>query len=434
MKLNRKQTLALDYLEDDTTRFVLFGGGAGSSKSFLGAYWLVKNCLKYPETRWLLGRARITTLKRTSLLTVFEICKIQGLKPDVHYNYNGQANTITFFNGSVIFLYDLFLYPTDPLFDKLGGLEITGALIEEVQEVCKQAVDVVSTRIRYKLVENGLIPKILMTCNPSKSWSFKEYYLANKEGTLPKHKKFVQALAKDNPFVDPSYLQQLSDLPQAQRDRLRDGKWEGTDDRQLINQDSINNIFSNSFVKPTPHKYITIDVARQGKDKSVILVWEGLKVTEFYEYKKNTLTELTSKVKELQKKHSIPMSNIIADETGVGGGVVDILRCKGFLGGSKALNGENYLNLRTQCFYRLADLVNSNSIHIACPLSEEVALKISEELEQIISADTNEDGKLKIISKDDIKNNIGRSPDYSDTLSMRMYFELNKNNGIYNLV
>lgn len=433
MILNKRQTIALDYLEDDTTRFVLFGGGAGSSKSFLGAYWLVKNCLKYPETRWLLGRARITTLKRTSLLTVFEICKLQGLKPEIHYRYNGQANTITFFNGSVIFLYDLFLYPTDPLFDKLGGLEITGALIEEVQEVSKQAVDVVSTRIRYKLQENGLIPKILMTCNPSKSWSFKEYYLADKEGTLPPHKKFVQALAKDNPFVDPSYIQQLSDLPQAQRDRLRDGKWEGTDDRQLINQENINNLFTNTFVKGG-NKYITIDVARQGKDKSVIMVWDGLKVIDFYEYNKNTLVELTDKIKELHRKYTIPMSNIIADETGVGAGVVDTLRCKGFLGGSKALNGENYLNLRTQCFYRLATIINSNSMYMEYKFPQETILKITEELEQVMSADTNEDGKLRVISKDDIKNNIGRSPDYSDTLSMRMYFELNKNTGIYSFV
>lgn len=390
--------------------------------------------MKYKETRWLLGRARISTLKKTSLLTIFEVCKMQGLKPDVHYRYNGQANTITFFNGSSIFLYDLFLYPTDPLFDKLGGLEITGALIEEVQEVCKQAIDVVSTRIRYKLEENGLIPKVLMTCNPSKSWSFKEYYLADKEGTLPPHKKFVQALAKDNPFIDKNYLQQLSDLPQAQRDRLRDGKWEGTDDRQLITQEAINNIFTNSFVTVSNHKYITVDVARQGKDKSVIMVWEGFVVVEMYEYARNTITELADKVKELHRKYSIPMANVIADESGVGGGLVDILRCKGFSGGSKALNNENYLNLRTQCFYYLADAINKNEIHIRHTLSSAVELLISEELEQVMSADTNEDGKLRIISKDDIKNNIGRSTDYSDTLSMRMWYTLNKNSGIYNFV
>lgn len=432
MILNKRQTVALDYLEDNVTRYILFGGGAGSSKSFLGAYWLIKNCLKYPETRWLLGRARITTLKRTSLLTVFEICKIQGLKPEIHYKYNGQSNTITFFNGSVIFLYDLFLYPTDPLFDKLGGLEITGALIEEIQEVCKQAVDVVSTRIRYKLQENGLIPKLLMTCNPSKSWSFKEYYLADKEGTLPINKKFVQALAKDNPFVDPTYLEQLSELPQAQRDRLRDGKWEGTDENQLITQDNINNLFTNHYVLPTSNKYITIDVARKGKDKTVIMLWYGWVVKEIKIYKQNTITDIIKYVKELALKEKIPMSNVIADESGVGAGVVDGLRCKGFVGGSKALNNENYFNLRTQAFYHLAKQINDNGMYIAVELSDEIIKEISEELEQVQSNnDTLGDEKLRIINKDQIKSNIGRSPDYSDNLSMRMWFTLNKNTGLY---
>lgn len=36
------------------------------------------------------------------------------------------------------------------------------------------------------------------------------------------------------------------------------------------------------------------------------------------------------------------------------------------------------------------------------------------------------DTKLSIISKEDIKDKIGRSPDYSDALMMRMYFEIDK--------
>jgi len=36
------------------------------------------------------------------------------------------------------------------------------------------------------------------------------------------------------------------------------------------------------------------------------------------------------------------------------------------------------------------------------------------------------DGKLSIIKKDDIKSKIGRSPDYSDAIMMRMYYELDK--------
>jgi len=40
--------------------------------------------------------------------------------------------------------------------------------------------------------------------------------------------------------------------------------------------------------------------------------------------------------------------------------------------------------------------------------------------------DVDSDNKTSIISKDKIKRNIGRSPDYSDMLMMRMYFTLKK--------
>jgi hypothetical protein len=41
------------------------------------------------------------------------------------------------------------------------------------------------------------------------------------------------------------------------------------------------------------------------------------------------------------------------------------------------------------------------------------------------------DGKLKLLPKETIKGIIGRSPDYSDAMMMRMYYELNPNLGKY---
>jgi hypothetical protein len=49
---------------------------------------------------------------------------------------------------------------------------------------------------------------------------------------------------------------------------------------------------------------------------------------------------------------------------------------------------------------------------------------ITAELEQIKGESIDSDQKLKVISKDKIKEVLGRSPDYADTLMMRMWFEL----------
>ena len=47
-----------------------------------------------------------------------------------------------------------------------------------------------------------------------------------------------------------------------------------------------------------------------------------------------------------------------------------------------------------------------------------------QELEQIKAKDMDKDGKLQLIPKDKIKEVIGRSPDDSDCLMMRMWFSL----------
>ena len=36
----------------------------------------------------------------------------------------------------------------------------------------------------------------------------------------------------------------------------------------------------------------------------------------------------------------------------------DYLRCQGFVNNAKALKGENYQNIKTQCYYKLADMIN----------------------------------------------------------------------------
>ena len=47
---------------------------------------------------------------------------------------------------------------------------------------------------------------------------------------------------------------------------------------------------------------------------------------------------------------------------------------------------------------------------------------------QMVKRDkAHDDKKLHILSKKDIRDNIGRSPDYSDAMMMRMYADLNKN-------
>ena len=85
-------------------------------------------CLKYPGSRWLIGRSELKILKQTTLQTFFEVCKIQNIQNGNHFIYKEQISELHFFNGSVIILKDLAYQPSDPDFDTLGSLEICGAI------------------------------------------------------------------------------------------------------------------------------------------------------------------------------------------------------------------------------------------------------------------------------------------------------------------
>jgi phage terminase large subunit len=424
MKLLIKQEHATYYLNDEVTEEVLYGGAAGGGKSAFGVLWLIQNCQKYPKTRWLMGRSKLKSLKETTLNTFFEITS--QLKLSNQFKFNASSNIITWNNGSEIILKDLFLYPSDPNFDNLGSLEITGAFVDECNQVSYKAWQIVKSRIRYKLHEYDLIPKMLGTCNPAKNWTYKEFYKPNRDGTLEPYRRFIKALPKDNPHLHPSYIQSLLRLDKNSKERLYYGNWEYDDDpATLIDQDSISDYFNPIHILPIGQKYLTIDVARKGKDKTVLRVWHGFLCTFRFSIDKSGLDVVVKKAKELQIKYNIPLSNVIADEDGVGGGVIDFLKCKGFVNNSKALNDENYDNLKSQCSIKMALKIVNKEAGEVC--NDDYVREITaEEMEQVKIKDIDKDGRQGIISKDKVKELIGRSPDEWDSIMMRYYFEMQK--------
>lgn len=427
VNFTKKQTIALDKLNDNITTEVLFGGSAGGGKSYFGCMWLIINCITYPGTRWLMGRSKLKALKQTTLNTFFEICFNLKLNEN-HYTYNQQSGEIVFYNGSTIILKDLFLYPSDPNFDSLGSLEITGGFIDEVNQITEKAKNIVASRIRYKLNEYNLIPKLFMSCNPAKNWVYDQFYKKSKEQKLEDYKSFIPALVTDNPNISPHYITQLNKLDDISKKRLLYGEWEYDDDNSLMNYDSIIDIFKDyNHISISNKFYISCDVARKGKDKAVILVWSDMSIIELHEMNISLINEIVSLINRLKNKYNINNRSIVIDGDGVGGGVVDYLPgCVDFVNNSKSLNNENYQNLKTQCYYKLSELINNGSVSIFNNTTEQKEC-IIQELLLIKRKNIDKDGKLQIISKEEVKNMIGRSPDYSDGIMMRMYFTLKPN-------
>ena len=423
-----RQSEALKFLSvDSDVETILYGGAAGGGKTMLGCMWQILRRLKYPGTRSLIGRAKLDTLKKTTMATFFQVAHEIGLKAGEDFIYNQQSHIIKFSNGSEIILADLFLYPSDPMMTDLGGLEITDAFIDEATEITEKAYSIVSSRIRYKLNEFNLKPKILLTCNPSKGWIYNQFYLPYKNQNLPEHLAFVQALPGDNLYLPESYVTSLTRLPEADRKRLLEGDWEfdNSSDRLYMYDELVR-----CFREPmnVGEGYITADIARLGKDRTVLCVWKGLSCIDIVVLKQKRQDEVKAEIQRLMNEHSVRLSNVLADADGVGGGLADSLRCREFMNGSKAVRGTQYMNLKADCYFRLGELIDKNEITLPIKYQEDII----KELELVRRVDPDKEGKLRVTSKDTISQRTGGiSPDIADAIMMRAYFELNRNYNKY---
>lgn len=420
---NYKQFLCLELLYDFVTKYPLFGGGAGGGKSWLGCEWEAAMCLNFPGVRYFMGREELSRLKDTTVKTFFKMAKNHGINDT--FRYYEHYSAIRFHNGSEISLLNLKYEPSDPMFERFGSTEYTGGFIEEAGEVHFNAFDTLKSRVGRQLNEQYNIPKkILITCNPKKNWLYHTFYKPWKDGSLESGYAFIQSLAIENEKIDKGYVESLDEIKDTtMKKRLKYGEWEYEDDPlSLVDYDSILNIFTNQFVLPGK-KYITADIARFGDDKTIIRVWEGLRVIDRIERSHLKVTESADLIRKIASSHRIPMSQVIVDEDGVGGGVVDILHCKGFVANSSPLFGENFDMLKSQCGYKLASLINENLIFENEP-SPARRQALVEELEQLKRKNEGSDKKQAIMPKEKIKDLIGRSPDDLDTYIMRAWFEL----------
>jgi phage terminase large subunit len=422
-KKHEKQEQALQVLTDNTTAELMFGGAAGGAKSWTGCVWLAFMCLLYPETKWFIGREELKRLRDSTLLTFFRVCKAYGIEKEVDFKYNGQDYYIEFFNGSRIDLLDLKYLPSDPLFERYGSVEYTGGFIEEAGEVDFNAFDTLKSRVGRQLNDHyGLLRKIYLTCNPKRNWIYSYFYRPFKSGMLAPHQSFLPSLLFDNPHVESNYEAALKSITDPiKKARLLHGSFEYDDDpAQLCDLNAINDLFTNDHVQPG-EKAISADLAMQGRDRFVAGVWDGLLCRIAIDQEKSSGKSIERDIKKLMSDEQIGHSQVIADSDGLGAYLESYLEgIQTFHGGAKA-NNEEYANLKSECAYKLAELVNRREIKIFC--THEQKERITEEL-AVLKADSvdADERKKRIIKKDKMKESLQRSPDYLDMLLMRMYF------------
>lgn len=436
---------------------VVFGGAAGGGKTWWGCEAIMVDALRWPGTRYFIGRDTFENLMATTFVTMTQkVLPHHKLVQGTHWNYNGSRHEIEFYNGSIIRFIHLDQQPSDPMFDRFGSHEYTRGWIDEASEAPFKAYDVLKSRVgRWKNKELNIKSKVALTLNPSQDWPYRIFYDPWKKAGRPSDPEhplvsirgqaegetidrtfvFIEAKYDDNEYTASEYRRNLATINDpVLKARLMDADWEYSSAIDvLFDAAAIADLFTVKVKKQTD-LYLTVDVARSTDD--VVLThwrgWEAFKIDIIHTKQKLLpIHETADKVRTALTTYGIPREHVLVDADGVGGGVFDLVPgIIGFNGGAAPFGvvgeketRERYENLKTQCIYHAADRARNRQISVS-EMSVEAHEQLAADLQQFKRRDSDKEGKLKVSKKEEMKQALGRSPDVGDTFIMRSYFDL----------
>lgn len=252
--------------------------------------------------------------------------------------------------------------------------------------------------------------------------------------------------SRDNPHIRESEIDEMEREYEGNRESYRQEVLAEHIDNSgaLFSYPALLDVFSNSIDR-TDDKYLIVDVAGDGSDRIVFSFWHGLVEYKRVSYDRLNSSSIREQIREDAKAERIPFSHILVDAVGVGEHLPHDPLLDGILGFKSSYGAiktdqdivrlpnvkytdtvkltTDYANLRSQCIFTLADLVNNHKI--ASEVEGQGKEKILEELPLYQDASKG-DGKRFATPKEEVKEMLGRSPDDSDTWIMRMYFVVMK--------
>jgi hypothetical protein len=202
------------------THEVLCSGSVGSGKSLPAAHLGVRHCLENQNARLLLGRKALPDLKDTIFRKILDHLECEQLVLGRDYWVNETSAKIRFRNGSEVISRSW----SDRKYKKLGSLELSAAIIEELAENDdddEQAYEFIKMRV-------GRLPHIkkswIISCsNPDAPdhWAYRRLIESKNEQV-----HVYYSLLEHNPFLPANYKESLlKDMDPMLAQRMIYGKW-----------------------------------------------------------------------------------------------------------------------------------------------------------------------------------------------------------------
>lgn len=285
-----------------------------------------------------------------------------------------------------------------------------------------------------------------------KAWYFLEELVLKSNidpKSFVKSLTFISGSIYDNRKLletNPEYLGNLASQDESQKKILLEGNWKVVlSDNDIYDYNAFLSMFDSPYSVRDGNKYITADIALKGSDKFFVFTWDGEEAIDCEILDKSDGKQVVDAIKKQQVIHLVSNHNVTYDNDGVGGFIDGFIPgAIPFINGSSALpdpesdlkvnQSENYQNLKTQCYYRSGNAVNLGLVKISEKVANTmyddkmtVRQRMIYERKAIKRDKADSDGKLKIVSKDEMKANLGgQSPDIMDAFMMKQIFKLRR--------
>lgn len=434
MIISQKQASLLEAIKSRRYDIIYLIGAIGTSKTYGMAYAFVNIAWQFPGSFIPIGRKSLSEIRVGTWHSFVEVMDTMGLTEGQDYTFvQGNDLRITFSNRSVIQFIQMDK-TKDREWQKIKSINATATGVDEVDGVDHGGFVMLASRTGRKNT-NGAPDVTVATCNPNETWVKELVYKPWRAGTLPDNVLVIEFEMQDSFLYSSGFYDKYEGNPPQWKQRYLMNNWDYLDDESSLFKSRLLDSIHRMDYDKEAKRYLGVDVAREGKDRSVFAQIVGDTLIDIQVIARSDLerlaldsekiappytTILGREVLKYATREEIGYSNSAVDAVGNGGGVVDYLRSQlfrvnEFKAGGKA-NG-NYDMLRSEMYMGLAQDMEKGKFFLyeGCPFLSELKQELLYHQYEI------KDKVMAVESKDKIKLRLGKSPDIADAVIMAYY-------------
>lgn len=329
--------------------------------------------------------------------------------------YHVGRETITHTNGTIFIFSGL--HDNLQSVKSMEGIDV--AWVEEAQSITKESLDILIPTIRKP---NS---SIIFTWNPNTTTDpIAQRFLNHPTPGTKKRTYHSHTTWKDLNTAGLLSQEILNQINADKHTAEYNHTWEGLPYEQTTSQAVIAWKQVDTATQRPPQTTGTTtlgcDIARYGTDRTAVAIRKGLHLIDIISWTNSSLTHTSDRIQQIAAQYNA--DKILVDDTGVGGGVTDILEKKGLnvIGinfASNAKQRDKYPNVASELWFDFANIINTVSINPDMTELPNLTQELTTRGWQFDSR-----GRRMIQAKKDYKSEQDhRSPDLADSVLLAFY-------------